>query len=672
MALEVVGRGQKIIVYRDPLWAPGRQQAVITLHDQHFEAGDGIYNKPVVESLVADGLDGYAVACDQMRHAIRYTEDGGRLWTPRRNLPKESIVIGSPHLLTSLGAKAEAYTLSALSLSTKTQALEWDVSGIKVVNEHNWRHSKTTFIIDKFRPTRFRWPITLNGGLAWNGWDIVAGDTVVARMLSPWAEDATGKRLPVMANLAGDYIEYSVDTAGAVFPVTVDPTFKDGYGGDVQTYMDSCILDAAPDSNWGVRTDFFTGRNVYDQITRGLIQFDISSIPGGATIDANGSKVYLYCSAEDSATDRDVRLHRGLTQWYEGNKNNDRPTVDGSTWNSANGYPWASQTAWAGGAGGASGSDWAASATATVTITGSGAWFNWDVTADISAFYAGTATNRGWWILNAVETAGSNSAKNFWASDYTTDATLRPYLTVDYTTGGGTTTLTPDPVTIPFTIPAPSLSHSLSLTPSPVTIPTAIPAPSMALSYGLAPDPVAIPLVIPAPTIALSYSLTPDPLALPLALPSPALSLLLGLAPDPVAIITVLPDPFVGNGQLVLSPSPVAIALALPDVALAMGAIAVTPDPVVIDMALPAANVGHLYTLSPNPVTIPLVVPAPVLSYAISLSPSPVAIVLVLTAGTIVGGGLLIRKATLIISDRGITSARISDRRRVGVTVLDS
>ena len=103
------------------------------------------------------------------------------------------------------------------------------------------------------------------------------------------------------------------------------------------------------------------------------------------------------------------------------------PGVDGSTWNLRNNN---GAVAWAGGAGGAAGDDWTATATATATITGTGATFDFDVTDDVQDWVDGTASNYGWWLLNASESTVS-SGKHFATSDHAT-AAYRPLLVVDY------------------------------------------------------------------------------------------------------------------------------------------------------------------------------------------------------------------------------------------------
>jgi len=64
-----------------------------------------------------------------------------------------------------------------------------------------------------------------------------------------------------------------------------------------------------------------------------------------------------------------------------------------------------------------------------VTITAPATAFDWDVTADVQDFVDGTASNFGWWLINAVESTGTR--KNFVPSGGATES-QRPKLVVVY------------------------------------------------------------------------------------------------------------------------------------------------------------------------------------------------------------------------------------------------
>lgn len=190
------------------------------------------------------------------------------------------------------------------------------------------------------------------------------------------------------------------------------------------TGIDSEITDAAPTVNFGARTEFRSGKSSLTSIYKGLIKFDLSSIPAGATIDS--AILSLWCTLEDDTIDRSIGTHRSLVQWYEGDSNGGTPSGDGSSWNLRN---IVGSVAWAGGAGAGAGSDYVSGATATTAITGTGAFFAWNLTSDVEGFMRSTFSNHGWWCINTSSTTGSR--KTFASSDSAT-AAERPKLAVTY------------------------------------------------------------------------------------------------------------------------------------------------------------------------------------------------------------------------------------------------
>lgn len=200
---------------------------------------------------------------------------------------------------------------------------------------------------------------------------------------------------------------------------------------DATAGVDSYLALGTPTFNFGVGGNFGAGAVTVNEPRRGLLKFDISSLPAGATL--NSAILTLFCESESATTDRTVGAHRGLTQWFEGAKNGAAPDAsqDGSTWNlrNANGA-----LAW-GAAGGQSGTDYAATATDSKIITVPSTAFDYNVLADVQAWYAATATNYGWWLICTAETV-ANSLKRFTSSDGATAANW-PKLVIDYTEAGG-------------------------------------------------------------------------------------------------------------------------------------------------------------------------------------------------------------------------------------------
>lgn len=194
------------------------------------------------------------------------------------------------------------------------------------------------------------------------------------------------------------------------------------------TGVDSSIYSGKADANCGGALTIDAGTYL-GGIYRGQICFDLSDITEGATITS--AILTLACTWEGSTADLGVALHRALTQWYEGSgtETTPDPGENASTWNHRNHN---GSVDWGGGhTGGQSGTDYAAVATATTTITAAGgALFDWDVTADVQSWVNGTADNYGWFLINADESS-ANTDKSF-PSSRAIDEAKRPVLVVTW------------------------------------------------------------------------------------------------------------------------------------------------------------------------------------------------------------------------------------------------
>lgn len=183
------------------------------------------------------------------------------------------------------------------------------------------------------------------------------------------------------------------------------------------TAKDTWLQSDSGTTNYGVNVALHALGS--PQIRRSLIQFDLSSIPPGSVI--NSAILTLYKTAASSQ--QNIHIHRALTDWFEGDANAGTTTINGSTYNLRNHI---GSVAW-GAAGGQSGVDFAAVATALTTVTLAVGAYNWTVTADVAAFVAGSATNRGWWVIN-----NGGTTNQVFASSTDATASFRPKLTVDY------------------------------------------------------------------------------------------------------------------------------------------------------------------------------------------------------------------------------------------------
>jgi len=189
--------------------------------------------------------------------------------------------------------------------------------------------------------------------------------------------------------------------------------------------MDTFIQsDNATYANGVVATIVTGGLSTGGQVCRGLLRFDLSSIPSNAKIIS--ASISLYHETEAATTDYTVGLHKALTEWFESEVTGALNAGDvGSVWNYRNN---AGTVAWAGGAGGGSGSDYMATASDTKLIAEVLTWYSFDVTNDVAGFIV--SNNFGWWVINESE-ATANSRKRFTSSDAVT-GTDRPKITVVY------------------------------------------------------------------------------------------------------------------------------------------------------------------------------------------------------------------------------------------------
>lgn len=119
---------------------------------------------------------------------------------------------------------------------------------------------------------------------------------------------------------------------------------------------------------------------------RALVQFDLSSIPSCVTV--SDARLRLRITAPDT-TLRTYEVHRLTASWTEG----DGTASSGVTWSTRDG-----STSWM-----TAGGDFIAAATDAVATGTAAAFLEWNVTADVQAFLAGTAANAGWLVKDDTE-----------------------------------------------------------------------------------------------------------------------------------------------------------------------------------------------------------------------------------------------------------------------------
>jgi hypothetical protein len=187
--------------------------------------------------------------------------------------------------------------------------------------------------------------------------------------------------------------------------------------------------DPAGEISNGSGPGFFTGKTAGDSTRRGLLAFDLSSIPAGSTV--TGVTLRLTCT-RTTAGPADTTLHRMLADWGEG-ASNAGSMGGGGTLAEAGDATWTLRffgdpsSAWA-----TPGGDFLAAPSVTQSVGGSGnyTFASAGMVADVQAWLNSPGSNFGW-LVRGNEQAG-HTAKRFATREYPAQNAW-PLLTVTYT-----------------------------------------------------------------------------------------------------------------------------------------------------------------------------------------------------------------------------------------------
>jgi hypothetical protein len=400
---------------------------VLTLHDQHYLDDAGQW-QDAVEGWATDGADGFDFGVSRLRHRVRLTALTGVFrYHPVRGALLKYVTVGRPQ------RKGTGQLWPAMLLGTRSQAgnlQSFDAAdhGYDVLS--TWRQVKTFYRLkDSSAPTRVRWELTFTGlTFDWATREARDGSAVVARLGLTTAWDANNAAVPVTETWNGQYLELTIDTTGAAFPVTVDPTFTDGYGGDTTTACDDGMIGAAGANNCGI------GISLHIQETRKILQrYILAGISSSAT--CNSATLYNYKWTDDANQTATVyHIADANGDWIEGTKSFTQAGAGEPCWNAkaANGSGGVT-TAWAGSAGlSTATTDYNATALGSFSLAATdiqGREYTTTLTASVVQGWFGDATNNG------ILIAGTGAANIQLCSSDSETTGYRPKLVVDYTAG---------------------------------------------------------------------------------------------------------------------------------------------------------------------------------------------------------------------------------------------
>ncbi|MEX0636605.1 MAG: DNRLRE domain-containing protein [Ferruginibacter sp.] len=198
---------------------------------------------------------------------------------------------------------------------------------------------------------------------------------------------------------------------------------------------DNTIHSELINNSNGAGENFTAGVTCQSGIRRGLIKFDFSSIPAGATITGVSLQMTVNKAVSGAS---DFSIHRLVDTWGEGTTNAGNVGDGQGVTASLGDATWVCR--FANGVGGCnsnwsiSGGNFVSTASAVASVNGIGN-YNWSgatLVTDAQNMFSNTASNHGW-IITAVEEIATCSAKRF-SSRTSSVIANRPTLTVSYTT----------------------------------------------------------------------------------------------------------------------------------------------------------------------------------------------------------------------------------------------
>jgi len=198
-------------------------------------------------------------------------------------------------------------------------------------------------------------------------------------------------------------------TTSATVNVVVNPATLvlqhglSGYAGATDTFLDNYLQTTA---RGGSATLWQSRVNYVPLVRFAIFQSEGGPVPNGATVQSATLSIYKQYY------DDTYVVNALLTRWVQSQ----------ATW-------WYAQTgvAWSVGGANAAGSDYVSAPDASVAGGFNPGWLNFDVTSRVAQWSVNPSANYGWRLS---QTGTSPQEKQFNGSEYATDVTLRPKLTI--------------------------------------------------------------------------------------------------------------------------------------------------------------------------------------------------------------------------------------------------
>lgn len=210
-----------------------------------------------------------------------------------------------------------------------------------------------------------------------------------------------------------------------MFALTTAPSLADDV--TLMPVADATLFEDSQGSRANGAGQFlFIGQTSQPENRRAVLRFDVSSLPADATITSVSLRLTM---SRTISTGRTATLHRVLADWGEGSSNaggqegnGTSSATDDATWI----HTFFDQQTWA-----SAGGDFDASASATQTVSGNGAytWQSDGLIADVQRWIAEPDSNFGWLLLG--DESAQRTAKRFDSREHPTAAN-RPQLTIEF------------------------------------------------------------------------------------------------------------------------------------------------------------------------------------------------------------------------------------------------